>query len=101
MKSHTVPRNLLEHFEYDDALTQSKRLWAYQKGKPPWGQANPASATRWDHHFADAANEAKEEEIELRLKQEFEDPVNQFIDLLQHRTFPFNATDERLLTGYL
>jgi hypothetical protein len=35
MLSHTVPRKLLEHFAFDDPVTRSKRLWRYQKGRPP------------------------------------------------------------------
>lgn len=33
--------------------------------------------TRWEGHFRDPADAAKELEIEVRLKKEFEDPVNQ------------------------
>jgi hypothetical protein len=64
MLSHTVPRKLLEHFAYDDFVTKSKRLWRYQKDRPPYGRAAPISATRWDGHFADPDNAAKEAEIE-------------------------------------
>src|SRR5947207_2020638 len=31
----------------------------------------------------------------------FEHPVNQFIDQLRYRTFPFTSIQTRLLTGYL
>ena len=86
MKSHTVPKKLLEQFAFQDANTRSKRLWYYEKGIPP-NKVSPRSATRWDGHFADPANSAKELEIELRLKREFEDPVNQFIEMLRCRTF--------------
>src|ERR1700722_16983297 len=82
MFSHTVPKKLLEQFAYDDPRTKSKRLWQYQKGLPPWWKASPGRATAWDGHFADPANAAKEEQIELRLKQEFEDPVNEFIEMI-------------------
>lgn len=81
MFSHTVPRMLLEQFAYDDPRTKSKRLRQYQKGLPPWWKASPGRATAWNGHFADPANAAKEEQIELRLKQEFEDPVNEFIEI--------------------
>src|ERR1700730_5777484 len=101
MLSHTVPRKLLEHFVYDDPVTRSKRLWRYQKGRPPYGRAAPKSATRWDGHFADPANATKEAEVEARLQREFEDPVNQFIDLISYRTFAFTPTHIRLLTGYM
>ena len=35
MLSHTVPKKLLEHFAFDDPVTRSKRLWRYEKGRPP------------------------------------------------------------------
>jgi hypothetical protein len=101
MLSHTVPRKLLEHFAFDDPVTRSRRLWRYQKGQAPYGRAAPRTATRWDGHFADPANATKEAEVELRLKREFEDPVNQFIDQLCYQTFPFTTTQTRLLAGYL
>lgn len=101
MLSHTVPKKLLEHFAYDDSVTRSKRLWRYQKGRPPLGRVAPKSATRWDGHFADPTNAAKEAEVEERLQREFENPVNEFIDLLRYRTFALTPTHIRLLTGYL
>jgi hypothetical protein len=101
MLSHTVPRKLLEHFAYDDPVTRSKRLWRYQKAQPPYGRATPKTATRWDGHFADPANAWKETEVEARLQREFEEPVNQFIDLIGYQTFAFTPTHIRLLAGYL
>jgi hypothetical protein len=101
MFSHTVPKKLLEQFAYYDPRTKSRRLWQYQKGRTPWWKASPARATAWEGHFADPANGAKEEQLELRLKQEFEDPVNQFIEMIGYRTFVLNSTHIRLLTGYM
>ena len=101
MKSHTVPRKLLEQFAYDDPVTRSKRLWRYQKGRPPYGRAAPKTAARRGGHFADPANSTKEAELEERLKREFEDPVNQFIDMIGYRTFTLTAAHIRLLTGYI
>jgi len=101
MQSHTVPRKLLEHFAYDELITKSKRLWRYQKERPPYGRAAPISATRWDGHFADPEDARKEAEIEARLNKEFEHPVNQFIDVLHYETFPFEARHSWLLTGYI
>jgi Protein of unknown function (DUF4238) len=101
MKSHAVPRKLLEQFAYDDPVTRSKRLWRYQKGRPPYGRAAPKTATRRDGHFADPANSTKEAELEERLKRKFEDRVNQFIDIIGYRTFTLTATHIRLLTGYI
>ncbi len=101
MFSHTVPKKLLEQFAYDDPRTRSKRLWQYQKGIPPWWKGSPKTVTAWDGHFADPANAAKEEQLELRLKQEFEDPVNDFIEMIGYRTFYLSPTHIRLLTGYV
>ena len=101
MFSHTVPKKLLEQFAYYDPRTKSRRLWQYQKGRTPWWKASPARATAWEGHFAAPANGAKEEQLELRLKQEFEDPVNQFIEMIGYRTFVLNSTHIRLLTGYM
>ena len=101
MLSHAVPKKLLEHFAYDDPVTRSKRLWRYQKGRPPYGRAAPKFATAWEGHFADPVNATKEAELEARLQREFEDPVNKFLDLMSYRTFAFNATHARLLTGYI
>jgi len=101
MFSHTVPKKLLEQFAYYDLRTKSPRLWQYQKDRPPWWKASPGRATAWDGHFADPANAAKEEQLELRLKQQFEDPVNEFIDKIGYRTFFLSPTCSRLLTGYM
>jgi len=100
MFSHTVPKKLLKQFAYDDPCTKSKRLWQYQKGLPPWRKASPQRATAWDGHFADPANAAKEAELELRLKQDFEDPVNEFIESID-AAFTWNPEKVRLLTGYI
>ena len=70
---------------YDDPITKSRRLWRYQKGRSPYPNASPRTATRWDGHFADPADSAKEAEIEVRLKREFEDPVNEFSRILRLR----------------
>ena len=101
MLSHTVPKKLLEQFAYDEPVTKSKRLWRYQKEKSPYGRAAPKTATRWDGHFAHPEDAAKEAEVEARLQREFEDPVNQFIDLIKYETFPFTAAQRRLLSGYV
>lgn len=101
MLSHTVPKSLLERFAFVDPITRSNRLWRYQKGLPPYGRAAPKTSTRWDGHFADPENAAKEAEIELRLKREFEDPVNEFLNMLWYETFVFTPTYRRLLAGYV
>lgn len=101
MFSHTVPRKLLEQFAYDDPITKSRRLWRYQKGRPPYPKASPRTATRWEGHFADPTNSAKEIEIEVRLKREFEDPVNEFIELVDYSTFALTSTHIRSLAAYM
>jgi Protein of unknown function (DUF4238) len=93
MQSHTVPRKLLEQFSYDDAITDSKRLWRYEKGRPPYKKASPRTATRIDRHFSDPEDAAKESEIENRLNREFEEPVNKF--LFEMADPCFISTDER------
>jgi Protein of unknown function (DUF4238) len=101
MLSHTVPKKLLEQFAYDDPRTKSKRLWQYHKGFPPWWKASPGRATAWDGHFRHPENATKEEELEFRLKQEFEDPVNQFIETIGDPSFTWTPEKIRLLTGYM
>lgn len=93
MKSHTVPRKLLEQFAYDDIVTGSKRLWRYEKGRFPYPKASPRTATRISGHFSDPENAARECELERRLNQEFEDPVNNF--LFEIADPGFKLTDER------
>ena len=101
MKSHTVPKKLLERFAFDDPVTRSKRLWRYQKGRTPYGRAAPKTATRWDGHFADPANATKEAQLEEQLERKFEHPVNQFIEMIGYRTFVLQPHHVKALTGYL
>jgi hypothetical protein len=101
MKSHTVPRKLLEQFAYFDPCTKSLRLWHYEKNRPPLRNASPRTATRIDHHFSHPDIAAKEEELETRLAREFEGPVNEFLFQISDQSF--TATDERRrqLTRYV
>lgn len=93
MESHTVPRKLLEQFAYDDAITGSKRLWRYEKDRPPYKKASPRTATRINRHFSHPDDATKESEIERRLNREFEEPVNKFLfDITDPCFLP---TDER------
>ncbi len=101
MKSHTVPRFLLDQFAYDDPITKSRRLWRYAKGRPPSRFASPTSATRIDRHFADPANAEREAELETRLNEEFENPVHQFLGNLLYRTFVLSRLHTRQLTRYV
>jgi hypothetical protein len=59
MESHPVPKNLLEQFAYDDSIARSKRLWRYEKGRPPYKKASPRTATRIDLHFSDPDDTSK------------------------------------------
>lgn len=101
MRSHTVPQKLLEHFAHYDPITKSKRLWRYQKGKPPYGRAAPISATAWDAYFADPRDAGNEAYLEDRLEQEIENPVHAFLTLISDRTFVFTQRMVRLLTRYV
>jgi len=101
MLSHTVPKKLLEQFTYDDPVTKSKRLWRHEKDKVPYWKASPKTATRWNHHFAHPTNSAKEAELEDRLNREFENPVNEFLELIGYRTFHLTSRHIRLLAGYM
>jgi hypothetical protein len=59
LRSHTVPKKLLEHFAYDDSVTLSKRLWRYQKGRPPLGRVAPKLLflnPPYDHEISESRN---------------------------------------------
>jgi hypothetical protein len=101
MNSHTVPRFLLDQFAYDDAITNSRRLWCYEKGKAPFRGISPKTATRIPGHFADPANAKREAELERRLNEEFETPVHQFLRDLPYRAFVLSPLNIRQLTRYV
>ena len=101
MKSHTVPERLLKQFAYQDPITRSLRLWRYEKGRKPYPNASPKTATRIDGPYSHPDNAAKEEELETRLAREVEEPVNQFLPLLGDPSFSLNAEQRRRLTHYL
>ncbi len=101
MKSHTVPRKLLEQFSYYEPSVKARRLWRYEKGRAPYGNATLRSATMVDGHFSDPRDAAKEAELESRLNQEFEQPVNEFIEQVGFMTFPWSSTYVRKLAAYV
>jgi hypothetical protein len=101
MKSHTVPRKLLEQFAYNDPHTKSLRLWRYEKGRAPYRKASPESATRIDGHFADPGDAEKESQLEARLAREYEEPVNQFLFSLGDPSFALTELHRRQLTLYV
>lgn len=100
MKSHTVPRFLLDQFAYDDPMTGSRSLWEYRKGRRPYGSVSPTVATRINHHFADPADAEREKRLETRLNDEFEYPVHKFLSQFRYRTFVLSPIHIRQLTRY-
>jgi hypothetical protein len=101
MRSHTVPKRLLEQFAYDDPRTGVKQLWRYSKDLPPYWRQSPTGATRIDRHFSDPDDAAKEAEIESRLNSQVENPVNQFLSEICMPEFVANDTQRRQLTFYI
>jgi hypothetical protein len=73
-----VPQKLLKQFAYEDLHTKSLRLFCYQKGLPPH-PISPKRATAFEGYFSDPDNPAKENEIETRLNNEFENAVHCFL----------------------
>jgi hypothetical protein len=63
--------------------------------------SSPRSATRWDGHFADPRDAAKEEDLEKRLNCEIEEPVNEFLDLIKYSAFVLSPDHQRRLTRYI
>jgi hypothetical protein len=101
IKSHTVPQSLLQRFAYYDPRTKSYRLWRYSKGRPPYNNQSPKSATRYAGHFSDPQDEAVEAELEQRLAREFEEPVNHFVHRLSEATFARTDEQREQLTRYV
>jgi hypothetical protein len=102
MKSHTVPRFLLDQFAYDDQVTRSRRLWQYSRDRAPWWKASPSTATRYDHYFLHPADPSREERLETRLNQEIEDPVHRFLPELRFGPlFPWERHYVEKLTRYI
>ncbi len=101
MKSHTVPKRLLRQFAYMNEVTGSPRLWRYEKGRPPYPNASPKTATRVDGHFANPNDEQLEAMVERRLADEIEDPVNKFMDDLGDPSFAMTDLQRRQMTNYI
>jgi hypothetical protein len=102
VRSHTVPRFLLDQFAYDDPVTGSRRLWQYSRDREPWWKASPSTATRFDHHFQDPNDPTREERLEIRLNQEIENPVHRFLPELRFGDlFPWQPHYVRSLTRYI
>ncbi len=101
IESHTVPRSLLQQFAFFDPRSKSYRLWRYAKGRPPYNNQSPKSATRYAGHFSDPQDEASEAELEQRLASEFEHPVNLFVHRLGDPTFARTVEQRAQLTRYV
>jgi hypothetical protein len=101
MQSHTVPKKLLKQFAYHDSVTRSLRLWRYEKGRAPVGGIAPKYATRIDGHFLHPDNPAKEAELEKRLNDEFENPVNGFLFEISQPGFVATDLRRRQLAFYV
>jgi hypothetical protein len=101
MKSHTIPKKLLEQFAFYDTATDSLRLWRYEKGRAPFKKAPPKGATVIPGHFSDPRDANKELELETRLAREVEEPVNEFLGTLGYNTFVFSPAHVRQLTTYI
>jgi hypothetical protein len=41
------------------------------------------NASAWEGHFSDPTDPKKEEELERRLNVEFEEPVNEFLGVIE------------------
>jgi hypothetical protein len=100
MNSHTVPEKLLKQFAFRHPIKRL-RLWRYQKDREPYWDVSPKTATVVDGQFSDPRNSAREESIETRLNQRFENPVHDFIEQLSFRTFVFGASHANLLAPYV
>jgi hypothetical protein len=100
MDSHTVPEKLLKQFAFQHAK-KGLRLWRYQKGREPYWDVSPHKATVIVGHFSDPRDGAREESIETRLNQQFENPVHDFIEQLSFRTFVLSACHTIALAPYI
>jgi hypothetical protein len=107
LRSRAVPQSLLQQFAYYDPRTKSLRLRRYAKGRPPFNNASPKTATRYPGHFSDPQDAAAEAHLEERLAREFDHPVTGH---RPHRTVTIsgnhpplpmivNVTHESLETG--
>jgi hypothetical protein len=101
MRSHTVPKKLLEQFAYYHPKKRSLWLWRYETGRPPTPNASPKSATRIQKHFSHPDDTSKEAQIERRLNDEFETPVKEFLFKITQPGFVATALQRRQLAFYV
>jgi hypothetical protein len=83
LRSRAVPQSLLQQVAYYDPRTKSLRLRRYAKGRPPFNNASPKTATRYPGHFSDPQDAAAEAHLEERLAREFDHPVTGIVPIEQ------------------
>ncbi len=101
MKSHANPMRLLKQFAYFDQKTKSLRLWRYQRGLSPTGDASPKSETRTDGYFRKPSDPAFEANIEKLLADQVENEVHDFLSSISSPLFVFTERHKRALTRYI
>jgi len=77
------------------------RLWKYSKGRPPYPNASPKTATRIDGFFANPTDATTETAIETRLAAEVEEPVHKFISKFNDPSWTMTDEDRRHMTRYI
>ena len=84
-----------------DPVTRSLRLWKYSKGKPPYPNASPKTATRIDGFFANPNDATTETAIEKKLGAEVEDHVHKFISKFNDSSWTMTDEHRRYMTRYI
>lgn len=101
MKSHTVPRRLLEQFAFPDGHTKSLRLWRYRKGLPPRCDVAPKKASQIPRYFGNSNDPQQEMVLEQRLNAEVESPVHLFLPKLASGQLCFDDHVRAKLARYI
>jgi hypothetical protein len=77
------------------------RLSLFQPSRIIRAKASPRTATRIDKHFLDSDDPGKEAELERRLNEEFESPVNRFVFEIADPGYVATDLQRRQLTFYV
>jgi uncharacterized protein DUF4238 len=77
------------------------RLWKYSKGKPPYPNSSPKTATRIDGFFPNPNDATTETAIEKKLAAEVEDPVHKFISKFNDSSWTMTDEHRRYMTRYI
>jgi hypothetical protein len=101
MNSHAIPMRLLKQFAYFEPRTKSPRLWRYERGFAPVGNASPRSESRSDGYFSKPSDPAFETNIEKVLADKIENEVHDLLSILDSRFFVFGERHKRALTRYI